>query len=106
MPDDITPTMIIEAVADCFQLSRDALLGRERDKDTALARRLAMYLIRQETNFSLDQIGQVLGNRDAAAVTNACKKVATDINVSPFLKRKLRDIQRHIRPKTGAASPS
>ena len=50
MPDDITPSIIIEAVADCFQLSRDAILGRERDKDTALARRLAMYLIRQETN--------------------------------------------------------
>jgi chromosomal replication initiator protein len=94
MPDDITPATIIEAVADCFQLSRDALLGRERDKDTSLARRLAMYLIRQETNYSLDQIGQVLGNRDAAAVTIACKKITNDINISPFLKRKVRDIQR------------
>jgi chromosomal replication initiator protein len=102
--DEVTPTMIIEAVADSFQLSRDALLGRERDKDTSLARRLAMYLIRQETNYSLDQIGQVLGNRDAAAVTNACKKVSTDIIVSPYLKRKLHDIQRHIRPKALSAS--
>jgi chromosomal replication initiator protein len=65
-----------------------------------------MYLIRQETNFSLDQIGHVLGNRDAAAVTNACKKVAIDINVSPFLKRKVRDIQRHIRPKNKVATPA
>jgi chromosomal replication initiator protein len=96
MPDDITPAMIIESVAACFQLSRDALLGRERDKDTALARRLAMYLIRQETNCSLYQIGEALGNRDAAAVTNACKKIAIDINASPFLKRKVRDIQRNL----------
>ena len=96
MPDDICPAMIIDAVAECFQLSRDALLGRERDKDTALARRLAMYLMRQETNFSLAQIGEALGNRDAAAVTNACKKIANDINVSPFLKRKMRDIQRSL----------
>jgi chromosomal replication initiator protein len=99
-PDEISPESIIEAVADSFQLSRDVLLGRDRDKDTALARRLAMYLIRQETNFSLDQIGQALGNRDAASVTNACKKIATDINNSPFLKRKLHDIQRHLRPKS------
>jgi chromosomal replication initiator protein len=96
MPDDINPASIIEAVADCFQLSRDALTGRVRDKDTALARRLAMYLIRQETNSSLAQIGQELGNRDAAAVTSACKKIANDINVSPFLKRKVRDIQRNL----------
>ncbi|MFA5308158.1 MAG: chromosomal replication initiator protein DnaA [Dehalococcoidales bacterium] len=96
MPDDITPTLIIEAVADCFQLSREALLGRERDKDTALARRLAMYLMRQETNFSLAQIGQQLGNRDPASVTSACKKIANDITISPFLKRKVRDIQRSL----------
>jgi chromosomal replication initiator protein len=96
MPDDINPASIIEAVADCFQLSRDALTGRLRDKDTSLARRLAMYLIRQETNFSLAQIGQELGNRDAASVTVACKKIANDINVSPFLKRKVRDIQRNL----------
>ena len=96
MPDDMTPSLIIQAVADCFQLSRDALRGRERDKDTALARRLAMYLLRQETNFSLAQIGQELGNRDAASVTIACKKIANDINVSPFLKRKVRDIQRNL----------
>jgi chromosomal replication initiator protein len=91
---DITPNTIIEAVANCFQLSKAALLGRDRDKDTALARRLAMYLLRQETNSSLAEIGHELGNRDAAAVTIACKKIATDAASSPFLKRKISDIQR------------
>ena len=95
-PRDITPSSIIEAVASSFQLSREALTGRVRDKDTALARRLAMYLIRQETNFSLAQIGQELGNRDAAAVTTACKKITGDISVNPFIKRKIRDIQRSL----------
>ncbi len=93
-PNDITPATIIEAVASCFQLSRADLIGRERDKDTALARRLAMYLLRQETNCSLAQIGQELGNRDAAAVTTACKKISADISANPFIKRKFRDIQR------------
>jgi chromosomal replication initiator protein len=91
---DITPDTIIEAVANSFQLSKAALLGRDRDKDTALARRLAMYLLRQETNNSLAEIGQELGNRDAAAVTIACKKISTDVESSPFVKRKIRDIQR------------
>jgi chromosomal replication initiator protein len=93
LPNDITPAMIIEAVAGSFQLSRDALTGRERDKDTALARRLAMYILRQETNCSLSQIGQELGNRDAAAVTIACKKINADLADSPFIKRKIHDIQ-------------
>jgi chromosomal replication initiator protein len=79
-------------------MTREALSGRQRDKDTALARRLAMYLMRQETNFSLAQIGQELGNRDAAAVTTACKKIAADINTSPYLKRKIQDIQHQLHP--------
>jgi chromosomal replication initiator protein len=99
LADDISPISIIEAVAESFQLSREILIGRRRDKDTSLARRLAMYLIRQETNFSLAQIGQELGNRDAASVTAACKKIAGDINDSPFLKRRISDIKRHLQPK-------
>jgi chromosomal replication initiator protein len=96
-PDEITPALIIEAVAGSFQLSKDALTGRERDKDTALARRLAMYLLRQETNFSLAQIGHELGNRDAAAVTIACKKITADLADNPFIKRKVHDIQQALR---------
>ena len=101
----ITPNLIIEAVADSFQLALTDLQGRQRDKETALARRVAMYLIRQETNCSLAQIGQALGGRDAAAVTTASKKIASDINTSPYLRRKILDIQKSIYPKTKAGRP-
>lgn len=96
IPDGITSSAIIDAVASSFQLSREALAGRARDKDTALARRLAMYILRQETNFSLAQIGEELGHRDAAAVTIACKKITSDLADSPFIKRKLHDIQQSL----------
>jgi chromosomal replication initiator protein len=97
-PDLITPASIVESVASSFGLSAEDLQGRKREKETVLARRLAMYLIRQETSCSLAQIGQELGNRDAAAVASACKRIANDSN-SPYLKRKIREIQRTIHPK-------
>jgi chromosomal replication initiator protein len=100
--DTITPELIITTVADCFCLDKSDLLGRKRDKDTSLARRLAMYLIRQETNLSLSQIGGELGNRDAAAVTNSCKKTTIDIDRSPYIKRKLYDIKRKLQPKANS----
>jgi chromosomal replication initiator protein len=103
---DITPASIVEAVAASFQLPREALSGRQRDKDTGLARRLAMYLIRQETNCSLARIGQELGNRDAASVTTACKKMAEDIKTSPFLKRKIQDIRQQLHPAAGTGKPA
>ena len=97
-PDAITPAFIVESVAGSFGLSAEDLKGRGREKETALARRVAMYLMRRETNCSLAQIGQELGNRDAAAVTTACKKISGDIR-SPYLKRKIHDIQSNMHPK-------
>ncbi|OGO30376.1 MAG: chromosomal replication initiation protein DnaA [Chloroflexi bacterium RBG_16_56_11] len=98
--DVITPATIIKAVAASFQMTLEDLMGRKRDKDTILARRLAMYLLRKETNYSLAQIGRELGNRDAAAVTTACQKMTVDIDKSPFLTRKLRDIRQNLQPAT------
>jgi chromosomal replication initiator protein len=92
----LTSRSIIEAVADSFQLSLEELKGSKRDKETALARRVAMYLLRQETSCSLAQIGRELGGRDPSAVTVACKKMNSDIASNHQLKQKLQDIQRRI----------
>ncbi|GAI39855.1 unnamed protein product, partial [marine sediment metagenome] len=95
-----TSSLVIEAVADSFQLDVTDLKGSKRDKETTLARRVAMYLLRQETNCSLAQIGQELGGRDPSAVTNACQRIASDIATSPFLRRKISDIQKNINPQS------
>ena len=94
-----TPSMVIEAVADSFQVAPVDLKGSKRDKETTLARRVAMYLTRQETNCSLAQIGQELGGRDPSAITNACKRIANDIGDNHYLRRKILDIQKRINPK-------
>ena len=94
--NDITPARIMEAVAESFGITIDELVGRKRDKDTTMARRLAMYLMRKETNFSLSRIGMEIGNRDAAAVTNACRHVVSNLATNSFLKRKINDIQQNI----------
>lgn len=99
LAEEITPSSIIEAVAESFQISIDTIIGRKRDKDTSLARRMAMYLIRQETNCSLAQIGREIGNRDAASVTSACKLISADITSNPFIKRKIKDVQRQLSPQ-------
>ena len=89
----ITPGPIVEAVAKSFQLSPSDLKSKKRDRETTLARHLAMYLIRQETNCSLVQIGRELGGRDHSTITHACEKIARGIEASPYLRRIIRDIQ-------------
>ncbi|MFH1169800.1 MAG: chromosomal replication initiator protein DnaA [Chloroflexota bacterium] len=96
----LTPRLLIEAVAEGFQITAADLLGRERNREISLARRVAMYLLRRETSCSLAQIGQELGGRDAAAVTNGCKKLEGDISASPYLQRKVSEIKLKISPVT------
>jgi len=95
----ITPRLIIEAVVDSFGLTSQDLKSRKRDKETALARQVAMYLIQQEASWSLTQIGKELGGRGPATVSHAYEKIANDINNSPYLKRKILDIQQKIYSK-------
>ncbi len=88
-----TPSLIIEAVVNSFQLTPSDLRSRKRDEATALARQVTMYLIRQNTNCSLAKIGQELGGRSPATVSHAYQKIAGNINNSPSLKRRISEIQ-------------
>ena len=99
----ITPSLIIETVAKSFQLSPLYLKSRRRDRETTLARQVAMYLTKQETNCSLAQIGMELGNRDHSTVIHACKKIESHIDSNPDLRSKILDIQQRIHSelKTG-----
>ena len=70
-PAPVTPRLITEAVVDSFQLTPSDLRSRKRDEVTALARQVAMYLIRQETDCSLAGIQEF-----AQEVSKVNKKAA------------------------------
>jgi chromosomal replication initiator protein len=97
----ITPNLVMEMVAERFQLTPSDLRSRKRDRVTALARHVAMYLIKQTTNCSLAQIGLELGNRDHATVIHACQNIANTMDNDPYLRRKILDIQQglYLKPK-------
>jgi len=95
----VTPTLVIEAVANSFQIAPQDLRGRKRDKETALARQVAMYLIKEENNCSLTQIGKELGDRDHHLVSHAYKKIAGDLATNPDLKDRVLDIQQRLYPQ-------
>ena len=91
-----TPTLIITTVAESFQRTPSDLTSRRRDKETALARQLAMYLLRQHNGCSLTEVGIALGDRNPSTVSHACQKIAFDIEASPLFRRKVKQIQKAI----------
>jgi chromosomal replication initiator protein len=89
----LEPRQVLQAVANVFGLAIDELLGRSRSRDIALPRQVAMYLMREEINASLPQIGEVLGGRDHTTVMYACEKVADLIERDDHLRRQVLQIR-------------
>jgi len=88
--------MVIQAVADYFNLSIEELVGRRRDRKTALARRTAIYLMRGERNCSFAAIGKELGNRSHIAIAYGHKKMVNEIDANPKLKEQIMEIRRSL----------
>jgi chromosomal replication initiator protein len=80
---------IAESVAEFYHISLEAMCGKQRDKHIVMPRQIAMYLIRQETEASLLEIGQLFGGRDHSTVLHACEKIDRAVNINPVLRREI-----------------
>ena len=97
----LSPIQIVEGVAAFYNISIDDILGRERSKELALQRQVAMYLIRQETEASLPQIGDMLGGRDHTTIIYGCEKVADLIERDDSLRRQLITLRERLYAQIG-----
>lgn len=94
----ISSDIIIETVAAAFNITKSDVLGRKRDKETALARQVAMHFLKSYNNCSLTEIGTLLGGRSPSTVGHACEKIESDSQNNPFLLRKMNDIKAGLFP--------
>jgi len=92
---DIEPDEIVSQVADYYKLPIEKLLGRDRTKDVAHPRQVAMYLLREEAKISFPQIGEVLGGRDHSTVMSAIDKIKSQYENGEGRVRKDIDSLRH-----------
>jgi len=95
---DILPSsdVIVEEVCKFYSIENDALRGQGRTKDTALARQISMYLIRQMTSLSLKEIGREFENRDHTTVLHSIDRVEKLKKNNPEVAEVLKDITTNI----------
>ncbi len=99
---DVEPGRVVDLVARKFNLTVEKLLGRDRTKDVAFPRQIAMYLLREETNFSFPQIGEVLGGRDHSTVMYAIEKISDQIKHDDRLQRDIVSLKQQINGQAAA----
>ena len=91
-----TPGLIISQVSKFYSIEENVLRGTLKNKGTAEARQIAMYLIRKLTNLSLPDIGKEF-DRDHATVLYSIRKVETALKGgNSHLQDTIRDITANI----------
>jgi chromosomal replication initiator protein len=95
---DFIPTIdiIVEETAKYYMLTPEDIKGQRRTRDTALARQIAMFLIRKLTNFSLKDIGVVFEGRDHTTVLSSIRRIEANIEDSQDFSKIIRDITSNI----------
>ena len=88
-----TPNLIISQVCKFYSIDETVLRGTLKNKGTAEARQVAVYLIRKLTNLSTPDIGKEL-NKDHSTIIYSIRKVES------MLKDGDENLQNHIRDIT------
>ena len=89
----LSPEAIIGLVAQFYNIEAPVLKGRRRDQKIVRARQVAMYLLREETQRPLVEIGKLMGGKDHTTVIHACTKVSNEINTNAQLRKELLQLQ-------------
>jgi chromosomal replication initiator protein len=93
----ITPTSIVEKVADHFNILKDDLKKSKRSKNLVFPRQIAMYLLRELTELSLPEIGRVFGAKHHTTVLYGCKKIKQDLKKDEKLKFTINSLTQDIK---------
>jgi len=71
----LTIEVVQKRVADHFQIRHSDMTSKRRPANIAIPRQIAMFLTRQLTKHSLQEIGDAFGGRDHGTVIHACKSI-------------------------------
>jgi chromosomal replication initiator protein len=82
----LTIETIQKRVADHYQIRHSDMTSKRRPANIAIPRQIAMYLTRQLTKHSLQEIGDAYGGRDHGTVIHACKSVDNMLEQDPAVR--------------------
>ena len=97
LSSQISEQKIINVVADYYNLAPSQLTGKSRSGQIALARHIAMYLIRNTLDIPLKKIGDMFGGKDHTTVMSGISKVDKELKTDRSLKEAVEELQKRIK---------
>lgn len=101
-PIPITVEKIISEVSTVYGVSPEDLRSNKRSQQISVARKVAIYVVREITQMPLASIGTEFGGRDHSTIVYSVNSVSEAIQKDPNLNNLVTDIIKNIRDKSKA----
>ncbi len=95
---EITPKLIINIVAEHYNISPADIVSKKKSHNIAYPRQIAMYLIRQLTDSSLQTISEALHKKDHTTVMHAINKIQDEIDNNESTRNAIEVLKKKIVP--------
>lgn len=95
--EDISIDLIQKKVANAFNISFSDMKSKKRTKNIALPRQIAMYIVRNFTDYSTTEIGNEFGGKDHSTVIHAVTKIGNKYENDEMFKSRVDRIIKEIK---------
>lgn len=96
----LTANAVLQGVCQYYRIDLERMQSKHRDRDTVWPRQVAMYLMREETDASLLQIGTALGGRDHSTIMHGCDRVRSEMVHNERARREVSEVLALLRPNS------
>ena len=97
-PKEITPELIMNIVAEHFNISASDIASSKRNSEIVMPRQIYMYLCRELIDIPYKSIGKTIGNKDHTTVMHGVDKIKKEMEGSEELRNKIDIIKKKIYP--------
>ena len=95
-PKQITPQLIMEVVAEHFNVQTSDIASTKRNAEFVYPRQIFMYLCRDMIDIPFKSIGKLIGKKDHSTVMHGVDKIKKEMETSPELKNTIDIIKKKI----------
>ncbi|AXE60487.1 chromosomal replication initiator protein DnaA [[Mycoplasma] phocae] len=95
--ENITPERIIDVVSKYYKIDRRKITSNSRKENIVIARRIAVYLIKNNFSYTLKDIGKMVGNQSHSTVIVSIHWIDKNIKINPTLKLAIEKIKENLR---------
>ena len=96
-PTEVTINNIIDKVAHSFNVSSNDIRSNKKKAEISTARQVAMYIMREVTNLTYEEIGTQFGGKKHSTVIYSIEAAESKIDDSPQIKNCVYDIIKSIK---------